>query len=220
MVLDSDGRPACNPRDPARLPCMTNFITMRRVLGALLFVAVAAAPACAVSRQSVAPMDTASCGAVAAAIDSLVVGSNDVRIGLAAETSPRQNPVEVERAVADMPGVDGSTLRSFRANNLHAIPSCAALPLVGGMTLIEQRELDALPTDDAEAYWRAFGSRHPGVAGVTHVSGIGIGRDGRQALLMLDHRCGSLCGTGHVVLLERDDQGKWRVKRAVMTWIS
>jgi hypothetical protein len=197
--------------------------TTRRALGALLLVAIAATPACAVSRRPPASMDTTTCGAIAAAIDSLVVGSNAVRVGLRDETTPsrEQEPVpDSWKSLADMPGLDGTTLRSFRENNARPLPACATLPLVGGMTLLARGELDALPTRDADAYWRAFHARFPGVAGLTSTSGVGISRDGRQALLVLDHSCGGICGTGHIVLLERDDAGKWRVRRAVMTWIS
>lgn len=197
---------------------MTNTIMLRIAVAAL----VTTVPACAVARQAPTPMDTASCGALAAAIDSLVIGSRDQRVGLRDVTQPRREVAEsqLREALARMPEIDGATLRSFRENNARPMPSCASLPLVGGTTRLTQEDVDALPKGDPIRYWSAFRERYPGVAGVTQVSGIGIGRGGREALLMLDHSCGGHCSAGHIVLLERDDDGKWRVKRAAMTWIS
>lgn len=195
---------------------------MRRALGSLLFVA--SLPACAVARQAtMTPMDTTACGAVAAAIDSLVIGRDGGRVGLVEETLPRHALAVPEPAaeLVQMPGIDSSTMRSFREHNGQVERTCATLPLVGGMTMLTRRDIDSLPTGGRlDDYWAAFHARFPGVAGITRVSGVGVGMGGRQALLTIDHSCGGLCGAGHVVLLERDDQGTWRVKRAAMTWIS
>lgn len=195
---------------------MTTTALLRIALVALVTVV----PACAAARQDVAPaaMDSTACAAIAAAIDSLVIGSQATRVGLIDRTTPRSDVTLPEPLTTLMPEVDGSTLRSFRENNAQSVPACATLPLVGGMTHITPRELDALPKD--EHYWEVFHARFPGVSGVTSTSGVGIGKDGRQALLTVDHSCGGICGAGHVVLLERDDDGKWRVKRARMTWVS
>ena len=199
---------------------MTNASILRILLAALAM----AVPACAVARQAAAPapMDTTACGAVAAAIDSLVIGSQAARVALRDETQPRSDfeLASLRRELAEMPGIDSATMQSFRENNAHAVPACATLPLVGGMTPVARRDIDALPQGDVQRYWSTFRARFPGVTGVTQVSGVGVGKDGRQALLMLDHRCGGVCGAGHIVLLERDDAGKWRVTQARMTWIS
>ena len=167
--------------------------------------------------------DSAACSAIAAAADSLVIGHEAVRLGLVETTRPFREqgmPADLWRQLRDLPGLDSSTLRDFERRNAAAAPSCATLPMVGGVTTIAQADIDALPTGNAESYWRAFHTKFPGVAGITSTSGVGIGMGGRQALLTIDHGCGSQCGTGHIVLLERDDAGKWKVKRAVMTWIS
>ena len=203
---------------------MTTRLHARAACGALLLVATVALPACAASRAlpHAAP-DSATCSAIAAAADSLVIGHEAVRLGLVEVTRPFREQGTVPamwRQLRDMPWLDSSTLHDFERRNATPTPSCATLPLVGGVTTIAQADIDALPTGDAEAYWRAFHAKFPGVAGVTSTSGVGIGMGGRQALLTIDHGCGSLCGTGHIVLLERDDAGKWKVKRAVMTWIS
>lgn len=166
-------------------------------------------------------MNTMACGAVAAAIDSLVVGRRGGRVGLVEETFPKhalavpQPPQEL----VQIPGIDSSTMRSFRERNGQIESACTTLPLVGGMMPLARRDLDVVK-GSPDDYWRAFHARFPGVVGMTRISGVGVGRGGRQALLMLDHSCGAHCGAGHIVLLERDDEGTWRVTRAVMTWIS
>ena len=191
--------------------------SLRRPLVLLLVLA-----ACATARRE-AVSEGDACGAIAAAIDSLVIGHDAQRVGLLDETiaqrGPDLLPADLKR-LEDMPGLDRETLRSFRERNAHATPSCASLPLVGGATMLHQRDLQSLPQDDVEAYWRTFGERFPGVTGMTSTSAVGIGAGGRQALLTLHHRCGGTCGHGHIVLLERGDDGKWHVRRALMTWIS
>jgi hypothetical protein len=186
--------------------------SLRRSLALLLVLA-----ACATARREPVA-DGNACGAVAAAIDSLVIGHDARRVGLLDETTT-PGPQDM-LPIADLPGLDSTTVRSFRERNVHAAPNCASLPLVGGMTVLRQGDLRALPTDRVETYWRTLGERYPGVAGITSTSAVGIGAGGRQALLTIDHRCGGTCGHGHIVLLERGDDGKWHVRRALMTWIS
>lgn len=208
---------ACKPRGRVRLPCMTSALLVRAALVATLV----GASACATALRPAASMDATACGAIAAAIDSLVVGSRATRVGLRERTSPKRDDhalALLANASSTLPALDGTTLRSFRENNARALPACETLPLVGGVTRLPERELDRLPRGDG--YWSALHARFPGVDGVTTTSGVGVGKDGRQALLVVDHACGGLCGAGHLVLLERDDDGKWRVKRAWMTWIS
>jgi len=40
-----------------------------------------------------------------------------------------------------------------------------------------------------------------------------------EALVYVAHTCDGLCGTGHYVLLLKVE-GKWKVERKVMAWIS
>jgi hypothetical protein len=59
-----------------------------------------------------------------------------------------------------------------------------------------------------EAYWDLFRQEFPGARGQTSFSRVGF--DGDQALVQVFSSCGSLCGSGWFVILERID-GRWRI---------
>ena len=58
--------------------------------------------------------------------------------------------------------------------------------------------------------WRDFERRNALAPGSVSVSRIGFDPSGSQALLYVDFACGSLCGSGRFVLLERVGS-TWRV---------
>ena len=71
----------------------------------------------------------------------------------------------------------------------------------------------------SEGFWRAFHRLHPASFGSTRVSAIGMNAEGTRAVLEVQHGCGMLCGEGNIVVLERTD-GRWRIVRILMTWVS
>ena len=73
--------------------------------------------------------------------------------------------------------------------------------------VVEQRELRALVARDELT---AFERRHSLAPGTVSVSRIGFDASGSQALLYVSFSCGSLCGEGIFVLLERGPWG-WHV---------
>ena len=121
----------------------------------------------------------------------------------------------------ELPGVDSSTVLSFesRSRESHAVPKLG--PVVDNMpvVLINRAALDSLPRGDAFEYWRRFYKKYPKSSGSISFSSIGYNRAGDVAVLMVDHGCDALCGTGHNVSL-RKINGKWRITKAVMTWVS
>lgn len=223
---------ARGPRGSASLPMCTaappdRRHRMRLVLHALLGVLALAPPALAQGAGQVTPpaRDTAACGAIAAAIDSLVLLHRpEPRIVLWHETQPVRERTMFAgqwRIMREMPGLDPSTWASFVRHNQRAEPACGTLPLPNPVqhrsVATDRGRLEGV---DAETYWRRFRELYPGAAGSVSTSGVGVSRDGRQALLLIDHGCGSLCGSGHIVLLERDAAGRWRIRAAHMTWVS
>lgn len=67
--------------------------------------------------------------------------------------------------------------------------------------------------------WSRFYKDHPDAAGYWDFSAVGYSEDHQEALLYLGHHCGPLCGTGHLVLLEREND-IWVVKNRLALWIS
>jgi hypothetical protein len=68
-------------------------------------------------------------------------------------------------------------------------------------------------------YWSNFYKFYPKSAGYNSFSKVGYDKAGRQALVYFVNWCGTLCGTGTYLLVERGDVG-WVVKEAAGMWIS
>lgn len=115
----------------------------------------------------------------------------------------------VKQAIA---GLDSTTLRNYARANQSRRPACRALP--SGM--------DVVLISDTSSYtdnWSEFYLHYPGTAGMTSTSGIGISDDGHEALLLLGHDCGSLCGRKSIVILRRSVYG-WQIAFSSLLWVS
>jgi hypothetical protein len=161
-----------------------------------------------------------ACAAIAAALDSVVPRRADTRLALqeSAAALPARAYAELESSV---PGLDPTTWAAFVARRRAPGPACGSLPNGRPVVLVPDSVLRALPSGDPEVYWAAFRRRYSGATGLTAVSAVGESADGRQALLVVNHGCGGLCGWGYVVLLGRGRPGDaWRVRYARMLWVS
>jgi hypothetical protein len=67
--------------------------------------------------------------------------------------------------------------------------------------------------------WKDFYKKYPKSSGYWNFSPVGYDAAGTEALVYVGHHCGGLCGTGHMVLLTKEN-GHWIVKNRVMLWIS
>ena len=73
--------------------------------------------------------------------------------------------------------------------------------------------------DKVQDQWTAYYKLYPDSGGYNSLSRVGYDKAGRQALVYFVNWCGSLCGTGSYVLLERSERG-WVVKASAGIWIS
>lgn len=67
--------------------------------------------------------------------------------------------------------------------------------------------------------WADFYKNYPGSAGYNSFSRVGYDKAKRNALVYFVNWCGSLCGTGSYVHLQKGENG-WAVKNAGGMWIS
>lgn len=120
-------------------------------------------------------------------------------------------------------GIESATVDDFEERNRHdreigPLPGMR-VPIV----VASEATLNSLPSamdGDVDGYWRAFYRRFPGAAGLVTLSRVGFNAARTQAVVGVSRGCGGLCGTGTVVLLERDPDGHWRVVRNALLWIS
>ena len=192
----------------------------RLLAAALCAAGCARGPRLPAPRTAAPAPDVGPCAAVAAALDSLVPARAGARLALgeSAAALPARAYAELESSV---PGLDPTAWAAFVARSRAPGPACRTLPTARPVVLVPDRVLRALPGGDPEAYWAAFRRRYPGAAGLTRASAVGESADGRQALLVVSHGCGGVCGGGYVVLLGRGRPGDaWRVRYARMLWVS
>ena len=152
-------------------------------------------------------------------MDSLVPRVPGTRLALA-ESSYVLPARAYDELPSTLPGLDTTTWAAFVARSRARGRACGGLPSGRPGVLVSDSLLRTLPHGDGEAYWAEFRRRFPGATGLTAVSAVGESADGRQALLVVSHTCGSLCGWGSVVLLGRDATSAWRVRYARMLWVS
>src|SRR5262245_43172934 len=67
--------------------------------------------------------------------------------------------------------------------------------------------------------WGEFYKKFPDSGGYIGLSRAGINPGGNQAFVYMQHSCGGLCGSGHYLLLVKNDRG-WVVQNKFMAWIS
>jgi hypothetical protein len=129
-------------------------------------------------------------------------------------------------SLAAVPGVERSAVADFEQadrtpRKINVLPSHS-----GTNELIEDSVLTNLPRGYATPpgrepsnYWRAFRARFPGAGGMVSFTRVGFSDNRRQALVEVSRSCGSLCGGGYNVLLEKQN-GRWRVVQQINTWVS
>ena len=87
--------------------------------------------------------------------------------------------------------------------------------------LIGEKELQKLiphPNGPIE-HWNEFYKLYPNTAGYNSFSRVGYDKAGRNALVYFVNWCGSACGTGTYVHVEKSEDG-WKVKETAPMWIS
>jgi len=79
------------------------------------------------------------------------------------------------------------------------------------------RLIDSAP--DLDRGWKNFYDVYRGAHGVLYISLPAYSADGNRAVIVYGSGCGSLCGYGQVIELEKKD-GTWHRVRDQGTWIS
>ena len=166
-----------------------------------------------------------------AVLDSLFSSSTASHL-IVVESTLEPRWVQSVRPSADQPpnadGVERSTAANFRSANARSkriagipgtripveiVPDSVFANLPRGMTPQPPEAQNREPFD----YWRAFRTQFPNTTGIIRLSSVGYSSDGEQALVEVSHGCGSLCGEGSIVLLEKRD-GVWMVRSIRTTW--
>lgn len=155
------------------------------------------------------------CAAFETAAERFVPRRRGQPLALADSTDMGDPPSTViERVVRSVPELDSSTVRDYFATNADRKTSCQRLPSGAPLIIVPDSVRRSLPR--TREYWPAFYAAFPGATGLTRVSGIGLSTNRRQAMLVISHGCGFLCGSQVLVVLNRDGGGVWRIHYSIV----
>lgn len=128
-----------------------------------------------------------------------------------------------------MTSVSAETANDWVIRNTDAVeprfPECSTTTGFVVVTESELGELILFPPpreeEDAEADgWEGFRTAFPDASGVYGFSLVGFNSTLNEALVWVTYSCGPLCGSGSLMLLERDGDGDWGVVKRQGLWIS
>jgi hypothetical protein len=198
---------------------------MHRSLRSLVVVGAAACAARAPTTLS--DVHAADQAVYRAVLDSLFVPRNSNRVTqlvIVDNTSTYRLDgfgVEQVRALYRIPGIDSAAIRDYETRNLqpHSLKYLPTLGLRLPVVLATSDSLRVVPGEGAEKYWSRFYQRYPHSSGSITLSAIGYNIKGDAAILMVEHSCGGLCGSGSTVVVRRDD-GRWHLIAIQNLWIS
>ncbi|HEX2081340.1 MAG TPA: hypothetical protein VHG08_26790 [Longimicrobium sp.] len=153
-----------------------------------------------------------------AAIYRVVLASTQSRIVQRSTAGPLESMGDVAERIAmhadALPGLDGSTIRSFLARHRMETP----VPDLGDSSIVWMSREEWRAFAGRRNGWAALDERHPGNAGVILLSRVGYASDGTQALVYVTTAC-PLCGSGEYVLLARRGNG-WTITGRAQDWVS
>jgi hypothetical protein len=87
------------------------------------------------------------------------------------------------------------------------------------LEMVSQQRLNEIFAKNFDKEWKGFYKAFPGSSGYLAFSRAGYDEKRGQALLLVDHSCGGLCGSGSVVLMEKKF-GVWQYVRKHQIWIN
>lgn len=87
------------------------------------------------------------------------------------------------------------------------------------LTSAQPEALRAIFAANPTTGWEKFHEQFPDSHAIAAFSAAGFSADARQAAFVFERSCGSLCGTGHSVLMAKRGS-KWLIEDHRMLWIS
>jgi len=111
------------------------------------------------------------------------------------------------------------TVKNFNSRQKSSCDLKPQLDAAISYRLLSSEEKDKFFKKKGPGGWGNFYKKYPKSSGYWSLSPVGYNAQGTEALVYVGHHCGGLCGTGHLVLLAKENE-RWVVKNRVMLWIS
>ena len=113
-----------------------------------------------------------------------------------------------------MPEAETETLDNFVAVNEVTGPVAISAPDLNMVMMSRDLSLE-----NPDLFWTEFYRIYPSGSSAIFFSQVGFNSRHDQAFVYVGHSCGGDCGTGSHVLLVKTN-GKWRIVRSEVLWIS
>lgn len=113
--------------------------------------------------------------------------------------------------------VSPELISDFALINANAATVLPQLDITAEYTLLNRSELDAL---FATSGWQGFFNRYAATPGVIRLSRVGFDPATQHALVLVEQLCGTECGAGRMVHLQRDAGGAWQVLGTEIVWLA
>jgi len=136
------------------------------------------------------------------------------------DTTATKQPANQDKALEPYSNSEPSrSVEAFQDYLQKGHDSCAVKPQFGdsqSYKIIAGKEVHDL---FSKGGWEEFYKKYPNSSGYWQFSRPGFNTAHDTAWLYVVQVCDSLCGTGHLYLLSKED-GRWTVKYRLMLWIS
>jgi hypothetical protein len=124
----------------------------------------------------------------------------------------------LESLTESFPTPTKEILADFKTKNRQASPLKSLFSLTVPYVLINNQEMDDIFQIERDG-WDEFYRRYPNSQGMMALSRVGFNPDMNQALVYVGNQSHWRAGTGHLVLLIKED-GTWKIQGKTMVWIS
>jgi hypothetical protein len=116
------------------------------------------------------------------------------------------------------------TIAGYEAARPNSIELLRSFNLPLPYSLFVQKDYESIfgatkNNNGTEEYWKKFYEKFPESGGYVWLSNVGYNKVRDQALVYFVHWCGTLCGTGHYIQLNKSGT-EWKVETIAMIWVS
>ena len=144
-------------------------------------------------------------------VKMLVIEDRTVRNGFVAIAKEDEGA----KMMRNFTSLSQETIDDYVAKNAKSHQLTNSLDLKLKYTLAPKEKIEQI----FKIGWDEFYKQFPYSGGLIGLSRAGLNPGGNQAVVYIEHSCALLCGTGHYLLLVKNDRG-WVVQHKFMAWIS
>ena len=135
-------------------------------------------------------------------------------------TLANTNQEEIEELITEL-GAPIETLTDWEKKNKRQTSISKSLDLKINYRILSSAEFESIfSTNDPSASWDNLTIRYGNTDGFVRLSKPGFDLDNLNSLVLLEHHCGTDCGTGRFLHLRRDQKENWFIANSLLLWMA